>query len=189
MKKIMLLLLFLAACTLPPSPGRAGLLLPPEQMPKWAAQPNNFQLSTDETAIGSKIDVTITADYSWGIAYVLSDYRVWEKIVINPILTKDQIIKQWVKGTAKFTLDITPNKFKPGKTYYIIGYSCNKRLKWECHGNKWMLTSFKVKAPTPPPSPTPSLASETTDVEKEIQELEKELNDLDTEEKLLEELP
>ena len=183
------LLIFLTACTtLPPSPGHAGLMIPPEQMPRWAAQPANFQLSADETRIGSKLEITTgPADYAWGIAYVLTDYKIWEKITINPILTKDSIVQQWVKGTARFTLGITANKFTPGKTYYVIGYWCNKGKAWQCNGNKWMLSSFKITE-KPTPAPAPDVKKEIIDVQTEIDQIEKELTDLDNEEKLLDEL-
>jgi len=164
----------------------AGLLIPPEQMPRWAAQPSNFQLNADETQPGSQLDITVgPADYAWGIAYVYTDNRIWEKIIINPLKTKDSIVQQWVKGTAKFTLAVSTVKFTPGKTYYVVGYLCNKRKGWECNGNKWMLLSFKVAKPAPPAP----VQTEAINIEDEIAQLEKELDDLDNEESMLEELP
>jgi hypothetical protein len=181
------LLLILAACTaLPPSPGMAGLLIPKEQMPKWAAQPENFQLSINEADLKSKIEITVgPADYSWGTAYVLNDYRIWEKIPIDPVLTKDPIAQQWVKGTAKFTLSLTPGKFTSGKTYYVIGYWCNKGNPWQCNGNKWMLTSFRIK---PAPVQDHEVKKEITSIQQEIEQIEKELNEIENEESLLDEL-
>ena len=182
-----LLLLLLISCTVPQSSGRAGILVAPQQLPKWAAQPSQFQLSHNEIAIGSKLEITIgPADYAWGIAYVLTDYKIWEKITINPILTKDSIVQQWVKGTARFMLDITANKFTPGKTYYVISYWCNKGKTWQCNGNKWMLLSFTIA--TQKPTPDPELQRETINIQTEIDQIEKELTDLDDEEKLLDEL-
>jgi hypothetical protein len=184
------LLIFLTACTaLPQSPGHAGLMITQEKMPKWAAQPANFQLSADETTIGSKLEITTgPADYSWGIAYVLTDYKIWEKIIINPILTKDSIVQQWVKGTARFTLDVTSNKFTPGKTYYVITYWCNKGDTWQCNGNKWMLLSFKITEQRTIITPAPEIRTEIINVQIEIDQIEKELNDLENEERLLNEL-
>ncbi len=190
MKHIWLLILLTACTLLPPSPGRAGLLIPSEHMPRWASQPTNFQLSADELEIGSELDITVgPADYSWGIIYVLTDSKNWERVTISS-LTKDPIVKQWVKGTARFTLDMSSNKFTPGYTYYAIGYLCNKGKTWQCNDNKWMLLSFKVKGSKQtimPPSQ--SEEAEILDVESEIDQLEKELDDLDNDESLLDELP
>ena len=174
MKHYWLFLVFLLAC-LPPEPhGLAGLIVPESQMPRWAAPPINLVLSANEAALGS--DLTITAgpaDYAWGIAYVYTDHKIWEKVIINPLMTKDSIVQQWVKGTAVFTLPITSVKFTPGKTYYVIGYWCNKKIKWDCNGNKWMLISFKVKKTAPPiDEELNNLTNELDNIEKELQTTE-----------------
>jgi len=158
------MLIFLVACTF----GKAGLLIPENQLPNWAAPPKNFSLSDNEVSLGSKLDTMVgPADYAWSIAYFFGDSKKWEKLSINPLLTTDPIVKQWIKGTAKFSLDITQEKFTPGKTYYIIGYWCNKRQTWECNGGKWMLLAFKVKE---------TAIKEFDTLTNELEQIEKELN-------------
>ena len=169
MRLFWLILIFLTAClALPPEPhGLAGLLIPTSQLPKWAATPKYLELSANEIPLNAQLTVTLgPADFAWGIAYVYTDHKIWEKVIINPLLNKDAIVQQWVKGTAIFTLSITSVKFTPGKTYYVLGYSCNKGKTWDCNGNKWMLTSFKVK-------------QLTVSVDKELDDLMQDIDDTD----------
>jgi len=162
--KVLWLLIFLIACV-----GKAGIIVPEYRLPSWAAPPKNFSFSASEITPGSQLNITVgPADYAWGEAYVYTDSKRWEKIVINPLLTKDKIVNKWVKGSARFTLTIRPEKFTQGNIYYVLGYWCNKKNGWDCNGQRWMLLSFKVKKTITITEEIDQLASELIMIEKEF---------------------
>lgn len=125
MKKSVFLLLFLIACT-----GRAV------ELPSWAVDSSHV----DTTIKDGVLFVEVSRwDVVWGRAFVLNDAKRWVEVGATP--RSGKFDKGWRSGFAEFELAL--DGFKPGETYYVITYACEKGVTgWDCNNQRWMLSSF-----------------------------------------------
>jgi hypothetical protein len=165
---IMVLATILTACgdQLPPTPPPPGMATGvggaiagvATQMPAWAAEPVNAQLTPAAVNLGDSILITVSEyQYIYNKGYYFDSQRnTWE-----PFAMQGEMIEDWIQGSAVASMTITEAKFAPGENY-ILAYACNKANgDWDCNGNKWMLLKFDAIAPQAP-------EVEITDIDKHI---------------------
>ena len=168
MKRIILLLLFLAACSsveVPPDPTvpgqtSAGMAIGGISIgafPSWAAPLKYTDITPTVVSSGNSVKITVerpTSDsrklYVYATMYEFDrEYNMWRSRFSEASQSGELKANKWHINKAVFSVPVNSQKFPAGLNYVVVywcadnGKDSSGRQMWDCNGAKWLLGAFE----------------------------------------------
>lgn len=168
MKRLIFVLLFLAACSnveVPPDPSTPGQVsagmalggIPIGAFPNWAAPLKYTDITPTVVSTGSSVKVTVEKPasdsrklYVFATMYEFDrEYNMWRNRFSEASQSGELKANKWHVDKAVFSVPVNAQKFPVGLNYVVVywcadnGKDASGRQMWDCNGAKWLLGAFE----------------------------------------------